>query len=30
MSEIKFSELNLIPEMQRAIDELGFDCATDI
>ena len=30
MSEVKFSELNLIPEMQRAIDELGFDCATDI
>ena len=30
MSELKFSELNLIPEMQRAIDELGFDCATDI
>ena len=30
MSETKFSELNLIPEMQRAIDELGFDCATDI
>lgn len=30
MSEIKFSELNLIPEMQRAIDELGFECATDI
>ena len=30
MSEVKFSELNLIPEMQRAIDELGFECATDI
>ena len=30
MSEVKFSELNLIPEMQRAIDELGFDAATDI
>ena len=30
MSEVRFSELNLIPEMQRAIDELGFDCATDI
>lgn len=30
MSEVKFSELNLIPEMQRAIDELGFEYATDI
>ncbi len=30
MSEVKFSELNLIPEMQQAIDVLGFDCATDI
>ena len=30
MSEMKFSELGLIPEMQRAIDEMGFDCATDI
>ena len=30
MSELRFSELNLIPEMQRAIDELGFDLATDI
>ena len=30
MSEVKFSELNLIPEMQRAIDELGFEFATDI
>ncbi len=30
MSEVKFSELNLMPEMQRAIDELGFDTATDI
>ena len=30
MSEVKFSELNLIPEMQQAIDALGFDCATDI
>ncbi len=30
MSELRFSELCLIPEMQRAIDELGFECATDI
>jgi len=30
MSEIKFTELNLIPEMQRAIDELGFENPTDI
>lgn len=30
MSEVKFSQLNLIPEMQRAIDAMGFDCATDI
>lgn len=30
MSEVKFSELNLTPEMQRAIDELGFETATDI
>ena len=30
MSEVKFSELGLLPEMQRAIDELGFETATDI
>jgi len=30
MSETKFSELNLIPEMMRAIEELGFENATDI
>ena len=30
MSEVKFSELGLPPEMQRAIDELGFETATDI
>ena len=30
MSELKFSELNLIPEMLRAIDEQGFEYATDI
>jgi len=30
MSEIKFTELNLIPEMQRAIDALGFENPTDI
>ncbi len=30
MSEVKFSELGLLEEMQRAIDELGFETATDI
>lgn len=30
MNELKFSELGLIPEMQRAIDELGFEQTTDI
>ncbi|MBQ8506365.1 MAG: DEAD/DEAH box helicase [Clostridia bacterium] len=30
MSEVKFSELNLLPEIQRAVDELGFETATDI
>lgn len=30
MSELKFSDLNLLPEMLRAIDELGFDQPTDI
>ena len=30
MSEVKFSELGLLAEMQRAIDELGFETATDI
>ena len=30
MSEVKFTELGLLPEMQRAIDELGFETATDI
>ena len=30
MSEVKFSELNLLPEIQRAVDELGFEAATDI
>ena len=30
MSEMKFTELGLLPEMQRAIDELGFETATDI
>ena len=30
MNEVKFSELNLLPEMQRAVDELGFETATDI
>jgi len=30
MNELKFSELNLLPEMQRAIDELGFEQTTDI
>ena len=30
MNETKFSELNLIPEMMRAIEELGFENATDI
>jgi len=30
MNEMRFSELNLIPEMQRAIEELGFDQTTDI
>ena len=30
MSEITFSELNLLPEIQRAIDEMGFETPTDI
>ena len=30
MNELKFSELGLIPEMQRAVDELGFEQTTDI
>ena len=30
MEKIKFTELGLLPEMQRAIDELGFEEATDI
>ena len=30
MEKIKFTELDLLPEMQRAIDELGFEEATDI
>ncbi len=30
MEKIKFTELELLPEMQRAIDELGFEEATDI
>ncbi len=30
MNELKFSDLGLIPEMQRAIDELGFEQTTDI
>lgn len=30
MSELKFCEMNLLPEMQRAIDELGFETMTDI
>lgn len=30
MNELKFTDLNLIPEMQRAIDELGFEQPTDI
>ena len=30
MSDTRFSELNLIPEMMRAIEELGFENATDI
>ena len=30
MNELTFSELNLLPEMQRAIEELGFEQTTDI
>ncbi len=30
MNEMTFSELNLLPEMQRAIEELGFEQTTDI
>lgn len=30
MNELKFSDLNLIPEMQHAIDVLGFEQPTDI
>lgn len=30
MNEMTFSQLNLLPEMQRAIDELGFEQTTDI
>ena len=30
MSEMKFSEINLLPEMLRAIEEQGFETLTDI
>ncbi|MGN0803297.1 MAG: DEAD/DEAH box helicase [Candidatus Faecivicinus sp.] len=30
MNELTFSELNLLPEMQHAIEELGFEQTTDI
>ena len=30
MNEMTFSELNLLPEMQRAIEEMGFEQTTDI
>ncbi|MEG0693180.1 MAG: DEAD/DEAH box helicase, partial [Oscillospiraceae bacterium] len=30
MSETKFSELDILPEIRRAIDTLGFDTATNI
>ncbi len=30
MSEMKFSEMNLLPEMLRAIEEQGFETLTDI
>lgn len=30
MKELKFSELNLTPKVQRAIDEMGFETATAI
>ena len=30
MNELKFSDLELLPEMQRAIEEMGFEQTTDI
>ena len=30
MNELKFSDLGLLPEMQRAIEEMGFEQTTDI
>ena len=30
MNELKFSDIELLPEMQRAIEEMGFEQTTDI
>ena len=30
MNSIPFEELNLIPEIRRAVEALGFETATDI